>query len=275
MDAMRKLIPFALRRSISRCCMFATTIPKWEQKIIKEALKKIERNRNEKASLGAGVALSDLDPKQFKLVCPVCHKPNILPTKYCGSCAFALQPIDVQQVPENPFLSIIANPLDEHVVLFRDKDVIVFEDKFSISDYHLDSIPVEVIRDLTLLRREHIPLIEKMYSTGVTSLKKLNHPALKVEDFEKIIIAGFNYPVSVYHLHLHLILPPLYHTNAFKHPRWHSYQKVLNDLKDHGKVITYHERPNPMEGNDFYTNRIVLNNDHITAKYFGGTSNSI
>ena len=37
-----------------------------------------------------------------------------------------------------------------------------------------------------------------------------------------------------------------------QYPRWHSHEKVLRDLRQHGRVITYQERPDDAEGNAVY-----------------------
>jgi len=62
------------------------------------------------------------------------------------------------------------------------------------------------------------------------------------------VTAGYNYPVSVKHLHLHMVLPPFRHAKVFGYPRWHAHQKVIADLKQHGRVVTYAEAPLEAEG---------------------------
>jgi hypothetical protein len=102
------------------------------------------------------------------------------------------------------------------------------------------------------------------------------------KNLEDYIITGFALPGSVYHLHLHLALPPLRHLNCFQvqplimmpsilltlltchstdlvlqYPRFHPYTKVHNDLTRHGKVLSYHDYPNEAEGMTFYRTRIA------------------
>jgi hypothetical protein len=102
-------------------------------------------------------------------------------------------------------------------------------------------------------------------------------------DVGEHIIAGFNLPVSVYHLHLHVLVPPLSHLKGFQvrsrgtsssvvvfsfdgyvfervqHPRFHPYAKVLSDLRRFGRVVSYHERKQPEEGQLYYDRHIVRN----------------
>ena len=62
----------------------------------------------------------------------------------------------------------------------------------------------------------------------------------------------YNFPVSVKHLHLHMVLPPFAHAKVFQYPRWHSHAKILSDLRTHGKVIPYADQPNDEEGKEEY-----------------------
>jgi len=179
---------------------------------------------------------------------------------------FPLTEEDLLQSPENPFLAIINNgniskdPM-KHVIRYRDSQILIFEDKWKVSEYHLDAIPIEVIKDIKALTTAHIPLIEKLYYQGLQILENYHVPLFKDKKIADFVISGFNDPVSVPHLHLHLVLPPLAHTNAFKYPRWHSYNKVIEDLKMHGRVITYYEKPNPEEGHQYWSSMVQQNHD--------------
>lgn len=61
-------------------------------------------------------------------------------------------------------------------------------------------------------------------------------------------MAGYNFPVSVKHLHLHMVLPPFKHEKVFQYPRWHPHEKVLKDLEEFGEVRDYERYPNEEEG---------------------------
>ncbi len=141
----------------------------------------------------------------------------------------------------------------------RTKEFLVFDDKFGVSDNHLDVIPTEVIEDITFLTAEHIPMLESLYQLAVDEfqrrLKEKSNGAIQLftaENMEDYIVSGYNWPVSVKHLHLHVVLPPFTHEKVFQYPRWHSHKKVVADLKKHGRVITYKEQPNDDEGLGVY-----------------------
>jgi len=52
-------------------------------------------------------------------------------------------------------------------VHYRDTEYLVFDDKFGVSDNHFDIIPTAVMDDITVLTREHIPMLERMFELGV------------------------------------------------------------------------------------------------------------
>jgi hypothetical protein len=104
---------------------------------------------------------------------------------------------------------------------------------FKVSANHLDIIPIVVIDDILSLDSSHIGMLDKMYQLGVDEMKrriasKQNKPISLFENvnLEEYVIAGYNYPVSVKHLHLHFVLPPFTHEKVFQYPRWHSHKKV-------------------------------------------------
>lgn len=189
-----------------------------------------------------------LDPKKYRLVCPICEKPNITTSHECGACNFDLHPLDVVEMRENIFSNIAEGHVTEHRIYCRNEDLVVLGDKFPIADVHLDCIPTTPIEDITNLNTNHINLLRNMYEEGrqviwqqIQSSHLLSSKIDRMEQIDPLIIAGFNLPVSVYHLHLHMIVPPLRHTNSFKFPRWHPYPRVMRDLTKYGRVITNKE----------------------------------
>lgn len=136
---------------------------------------------------------------------------------------------------------------------YRDADTVCFNDKFPVSENHLDIIPTEVYADVTVLGKEHIPMLERLYEVGK---KEFESRALgwlpKDEPIENFITAGYNFPVSVKHLHLHMVLPPFKHEKVFQYPRWHAHTKIVSDLRTHGKVQLYCDQPNDAEGEAEY-----------------------
>jgi len=235
---------------------YDSTLPRWAQAIVDKQLARIDNERNERAKTEESVDLTKLAPQTYKLICRVCEKPNTITVPVCTSCGFRLSKWDVAKV-ENVFLKII-NGEKSHKVLYRDELIVIFEDKFKISDIHLDAIPVDPIVDISHITALHIPLIERLYHKGIEVLNEMvkDIPLYSNKKIEDILITGFNLPVSVQHLHLHLVLPPLYNVNSFKHPRFHPYSKVHQDLLAHGKVVSYHAAPDPVAGELYYQQHV-------------------
>lgn len=144
--------------------------------------------------------------------------------------------------------------------LYRDDNYLVFNDKFGVSTDHLDIIPTKVIIDIQDLTKEDIPMLEKLYELGLKEFESRNLERFKGKDLNDFITAGYNFPVSVKHLHLHMVLPPFTHKKVFQYPRWHNHKKVINDLKTYGKVQTYDKNPNEEEGKKEY-DRAISNHD--------------
>lgn len=141
----------------------------------------------------------------------------------------------------------------------------MFDDKFGVSDNHVDVIPVEVILDISVLTKEHIPMLQDLYQQGLNEFKKRNLKAEVFDNLDELVTAGYNFPVSVKHLHLHMVLPPFKHKKVFQYPRWHSHKKVIADLQEHGRVITFNEQPNDQAGAEEYE-RAMKNNDLVSSK---------
>ena len=145
-------------------------------------------------------------------------------------------------------------------VHFRDDNYLVFDDKFGISDTHLMVIPTAVYRDISELDASHIPMLERLFELGLTEAKRRAPVHLDGKDgrptIEEACVAGYNFPVSVFHLHLHFALPPYKHEKVFQYPRWHPHQKVISDLKKFGKVQLYSDHPNDEEGQKTYDDKI-------------------
>ncbi len=133
---------------------------------------------------------------------------------------------------------------------FRDEDYLVFDDKFGVSANHLDIIPTRVYDDVTSLTERDIPVLERMFELGKAEFARRQIPPFdsKLLDMDDFLVAGFNYPVSVKHLHLHMVLPPFSHQRVFQYPRWHPFVKVIADLRNFGCVRTYTEFPNEEAG---------------------------
>lgn len=217
----------------------------------------IEKEREER--------LKKLKELNLGRVCPACTKPNSVSVDFCTGCNFTLTARDIVQLPKNVFLDIIEGRNTGTKILYRDETVCAFDDKFGVSGNHLDIVPIIVIPDITHLRKEHIPLIEKLYNAGLNEFKdraskkdpRITH--IPKEEIENCLVCGFNEPVSVKHLHLHMVLPPFKHEKVFQYPRWHNMKKVLKDLESFGKVKVYQQYPNDKEGENEYQRAMTLN----------------
>lgn len=234
--------------------------------------------------------LEPADPtKQYSLVCPNCDKPNSLHVKFCTGCSLTLAPEDRREVPANIFLDIVKGNVGTTVIRLRTPEICVFDDKFPVSENHIDVIPTclaadspqfgadgkapneplkfdEIIVDITSLTSQHLPLLERLYKAGKDEFMRriregqvpwwhssvflssrecvrahryclLHQKNTDSDDFDEIVIAGFNFPVSIPHLHLHMALPPFRHEKVFGFPRWHSYKSIHQQLSEYGRCL--------------------------------------
>ncbi|EFC47101.1 predicted protein [Naegleria gruberi] len=169
-------------------------------------LKVIEKERNDR-----GVIQQDTTKHQYGKICAACIKPNAVHVDFCTGCSFPLVPQDIQQLPDNVFLDILTGKNTSTPILFRDDNICLFNDKFGVSvhDDHIDVIPTAVYEDVTCLNASHISLLEDLFNAGVQEFKKRDLSRFG-ENFnvEQNVVAGYNFPVSVKHLHLHMVLPP-------------------------------------------------------------------
>jgi diadenosine tetraphosphate (Ap4A) HIT family hydrolase len=199
--------------------------------------------------------------KTYGIVCRACTKPNTLTVNFCTGCGFTATEDDVQALPENVFMDIIIGK-DTTKPLWRDENYLIFNDKFGVSPDHVDVIPSKVILDITSLTRDDIPMLERLYEIGLDEFKSRNLERFAGKDLRDYITAGYNFPVSVKHLHLHMVLPPFKHKKVFGWPRWHSHQKIVSELKQYGHVKTYDATPNEQEWKEEY-DRAMKNDDEL------------
>ena len=112
--------------------------------------------------------------------------------------------------------------------------------QFGTSNNHLDCIPAEPFVDISVLDASHIPMLNMLQQLAREELQSRNLPWLpKDEPIDDLITYGYNFPVSVKHLHLHAVLSPYFHDAVFTAGRWHSHDKVIRDLKQFGRVRLY------------------------------------
>jgi len=216
------------------------------------------------------------EPKAtYGIICRACAKPNAPTVTFCTGCSFPASEWDLQRLPDNIFLELVNGKDIGAKVHYRDKEFIVFDDKFGVSSNHLDVIPTVVYADLTSLTSAEIPMLERLYELGkqeflrrrlslFANFQRDQHSSgaaaddgLPPFDIDTMIVAGYNFPVSVKHLHLHMVLPPFTHEKVFQYPRWHPHAKVISDLKKYGCVHTYAEFPDDAAGEATYDEAIA------------------
>lgn len=180
------------------------------------------------------------DNKTYKLLCPRCLKPNSLTVNKCSACAYPLTQYDLIETSPNIFLDLINGVNTGTDVLYRDQQYLVFNDKFPAAKHHIDVIPVTVYKDISVLTGNEVPMLVEMYEKGIEIIKKRDIPYLK-GTIEEVLVVGYNYPVSITHLHLHLLLPPFNNDNVSDPKRFYTHEKVISDLQTYGKVQLYDE----------------------------------
>uniref|UniRef100_A0A6A7G4H4 thiamine phosphate synthase n=1 Tax=Hirondellea gigas TaxID=1518452 RepID=A0A6A7G4H4_9CRUS len=242
-------------------------------KLTAERLEEISKKRNQTRqrilSQSDSKDSENFDPQKvaLKKVCPLCQKPNALQVTQCRPCSFPLSEWDITGVSSNPFLRIISGEDSLTEVVYRDSEVIIFNDQFGVSAHHLQSVSTASYSGVTVLTEEHIPLLERFYELGIKELESRNLAEYQSRSIRDHVVAGYNIPGSVEHLHLHLVLPPFHHENVFEYPRWHSHAKVIHDLKTSGRVIPYAEVPNVDEGRIVYENAIRDHRELIKSSF--------
>jgi diadenosine tetraphosphate (Ap4A) HIT family hydrolase/ribosomal protein L40E len=176
---------------------------------------------------------------EAKAACPRCGKPNNVAAKTCTGCGHPIDPrLDFVFLPANPFLEVLSGARPDHRIMFRDGEICVFENLFPTADCHLLAIPVSCVPDITHLSAADIPLVERLHREGVRALRSI------CDADEDDIFAGFNVPVSVPHLHMHVAARPT-REEGFRSSRFYPYRDVVRDLEAYGRVVL-HEK----EGGD-------------------------
>ena len=229
---------------------------------------------------------------EIKLLCPACNKPNNINVQFCTGCGNDLTPWDAACVSANVFRDLVNCILSKSFnassipYCYNDDQSVVLDDQFGVSKYndaHLDVLPMEMIDDISNLNKTHIPLLKHMYKKGIDVLCSRKSQRFEQENsstvdnkddkmkedvrdvYEKYVVAGFNYPVSVPHLHLHLVLPPFTHDKVFGYPRWHSFDKVISDLENFNAVRTFDKFPDEVQGSELHKH-IMAQHKHFVEK---------
>ncbi|XP_017564620.2 histidine triad nucleotide-binding protein 3 [Pygocentrus nattereri] len=100
------------------------------------------------------------------------------------------------------FCKIVNREVDTEL-LHRDEEISCFRDIRPGAPHHYLIVPTKHVGNCKSLRKEHIPLVEKLVETGKDILQKNN-----VTDLSEVRF-GFHWPPfhSVVHLHLHVLAP--------------------------------------------------------------------
>ncbi|XP_072535947.1 adenosine 5'-monophosphoramidase HINT3 [Salminus brasiliensis] len=100
------------------------------------------------------------------------------------------------------FCKIVNREMDTEL-LHHDEEISCFRDIRPGAPHHYLVVPTKHVGNCKSLRKEHIPLVEKLLETGKAILQKNN-----VTDFSDVRF-GFHWPPfhSVVHLHLHVLAP--------------------------------------------------------------------
>ncbi|XP_068199301.1 adenosine 5'-monophosphoramidase HINT3-like [Antennarius striatus] len=136
-----------------------------------------------------------------------------------------------------PFCLIATERTDTEILL-SDDELLCFCDVKPGATHHYLVVPRTHIDNCKSLRRDDVPLVERMVEMGRSALEKN-----KVIDLDDIRM-GFHIPPfsSVPHLHLHVLAPASMMTlkSQLRYgPQSHWFirvDKVLSHLKTHGKV---------------------------------------
>lgn len=189
----------------------------------------------------------------YSLRCPACGKPNQPSRDACTGCSCKLVQSDAQPLVEDPYAPFFASvqssppfrapPVSPEKFkltapgvsrpVASNKYGVVIDDIYGISRDHLLAIPSPsygVLEDITHLNASHIEMLQGLHKLAVSvlmarySVKELIIPYMR---------AGFNVPVSVRRLHMHVVLPPYTHAEIFDNggPRWNAFDDVIEMLR--------------------------------------------
>ncbi|KAI1885573.1 hypothetical protein AGOR_G00205190 [Albula goreensis] len=100
------------------------------------------------------------------------------------------------------FCKIVTKQMDTEL-LHNDEEISCFRDIKPGAPHHYLVVPTRHVGNCKSLRKEHLPLVEKMVEMGKTILQ--NNGITDLDD----IRLGFHWPpfCSVTHLHLHVLAP--------------------------------------------------------------------
>src|SRR5437868_4923412 len=102
-----------------------------------------------------------------------------------------------------------------------------------MSDVHLIIVPTRDISDITRLTSADTALLLHMADVA---RRQLRYDRADID-----AVVGFNFPVSVHHLHLHVALPPFKHRRVCEVDRWYNLTHCVDELRVRGRVRLWSE----------------------------------
>ena len=90
-------------------------------------------------------------------------------------------------------------------VIFEDEKIVVFNDKYPMSRFHILVIPKDHIKNVNSLSNKHLDLLNYMKKNAIEYMLKKSNDIKESDMIFGFHVTPFN---SIEHLHLHCIVPP-------------------------------------------------------------------
>ncbi|CAD7950809.1 unnamed protein product [Amoebophrya sp. A120] len=173
--------------------------------------------------------------------CPRCGKPNLLQLERCNFCNTEM-PDDVSIADAKPcdlVEAVLTHRYHGRPVLDRQWDVFAVEHRYPCARAHLLVFPKTRLEDLLQCQRKDLPLLRKLFETGVKHLRE-------VYNVERNFICGFSYPSEYQQLALHVIAPPIRNFRLFRTSNWFFYRDAYAEIARTGRIT---KKPDPQATN--------------------------
>ena len=175
--------------------------------------------------------------------CPACSKPNTASVTACTKCSTPLDGIPLEETAGTAFDALLRaldaldppsaafpRAVEGHTVRRVSADAVVFDDKYKIAPEHVLAVPRRRpdLEDAGRLGRADAPLVRHLWREAHAAMAGRGRGPL---------LSGFNLPVSVPLLHLHMVRAEgLAHTRCFEAPRFVPTAQALHSLAATGRV---------------------------------------
>mmetsp|Transcript_14741 Transcript_14741/g.18651 ORF Transcript_14741/g.18651 Transcript_14741/m.18651 type:complete len:232 (-) Transcript_14741:7-702(-) len=201
-------------------------------------------------------------------ICSACTKPNIRGLDSCSGCGGSLEGAAISVKHSCAFCDVVDRTDEQNydageLIRYRDGSIVVFDSKFPMSRFQWNVIPCQHIESVVELRATHLELLDQMYKAGHAVISKILQQDGHLWDASEGIYFGYNYPPSVPHLHLYIVVCPVVlddpEQSLFPFPRSIPHQQVMDDLKEHGRVLVGNER-NDKESHEEVRSEMIKEN---------------